>query len=87
LELPYSGPYQVLSRRQKTMKLLVHGKPVTVSTNRVKLAYILNEADHKNAPSNGYPASTIPSLPPTPTQTTRSGRPQVNLLKQNTNYS
>jgi cleavage and polyadenylation specificity factor subunit 1 len=30
LEPPYSGSYQVLSRRQKTMQLLVHGKPVTV---------------------------------------------------------
>jgi hypothetical protein len=73
LQPPYSGSYRVLSRRQK-MKLLVRGKPVTVSTDRVKPAYILNEADCKNTPSNGYPASTVPSPPPTPMHTTRSGR-------------
>jgi hypothetical protein len=31
LESPYSGPYQVLSRRKKTLQLLVRGKPVTVN--------------------------------------------------------
>jgi hypothetical protein len=36
LEPPYSGPYQVLSRREKTMQLLVRGRPVTVSIDRVK---------------------------------------------------
>jgi hypothetical protein len=41
LEPPYSGPYQVLSRRKKTMQLLVRGRPVTVSTDRVKPAYML----------------------------------------------
>jgi hypothetical protein len=39
LELPYSGPYQVLSQ------LLVRGKAVTVSADRVKPAYVLNETD------------------------------------------
>jgi hypothetical protein len=38
LEPPYSGPYQVLSRREKTLR----GRPVIVSTDRVKPAYILN---------------------------------------------
>jgi hypothetical protein len=33
------------------MKLLVRGKPVTVSTDRVKLTYLLNEADCKNNPT------------------------------------
>jgi hypothetical protein len=73
LEPLYNGPYQVLSRREK-MKLLVLGKTVTVSTDRVKPAYILKEADCRNTPSNGYPASTVPLPPPTPTQTTRSCR-------------
>jgi hypothetical protein len=35
LEPPYSDPYQVLSRRQKTMKPLVRGKPVTVSADKL----------------------------------------------------
>jgi hypothetical protein len=45
LEPSYSGPYQVLSRKDKTLKLLVRGKPVTVSSDRVKPAYIFNEED------------------------------------------
>jgi hypothetical protein len=43
LQPPYSCPYQVLSRKDKTLKLLVRGKPFTVSADRVKPAYILNE--------------------------------------------
>jgi hypothetical protein len=33
LEPPYSGPYQVLSWRDKRLQLLVRGRPVTVSAN------------------------------------------------------
>jgi cleavage and polyadenylation specificity factor subunit 1 len=43
---PYSGPYQVLSRTDKTFQLLVRGKSLTVSTDRVKPAYILHELHH-----------------------------------------
>jgi hypothetical protein len=38
LETPYSGPYQVLSWRDKTLQLLVRGRSVTMSTDRVKPA-------------------------------------------------
>jgi hypothetical protein len=34
----YSGPYQVLSRKDKTMQFLVRGRPITMSANRVKPA-------------------------------------------------
>jgi hypothetical protein len=74
LEPPYSGLYQFLSRRQQTMKLLVRGKPVTVSTDTVKPAYILNEALCRNTPFNSYPTSTVLPSPLTSTQTTCSGR-------------
>jgi hypothetical protein len=53
---PYSGPYQVLSRRRKTLQLLVSGKPVTVSNHRVKPAYIFNKADATPATSTPPPA-------------------------------
>jgi hypothetical protein len=43
------------------MQLLVRGKPVTVSADRVKPAYILNEADCRNTTSNGNPATVPPS--------------------------
>jgi hypothetical protein len=63
LEPPYSGPYRVLSRRNKTLQLLVCGRPVTVSTDRVKPAYMLIEADRG---SNNFnpPAVATPTIPP-----------------------
>jgi hypothetical protein len=36
LESPCSGPYQVQLRREKTLQLLMLGKTITMSTNRVK---------------------------------------------------
>jgi hypothetical protein len=78
LEPPYSGPYQVLSWRDKTLQLLVHGRPVTVSTDRVKLAYILNDpncGNNSNPPAIATPAIAPPATPPQPPiKTTRSGR-------------
>jgi cleavage and polyadenylation specificity factor subunit 1 len=43
LEPPYSGPYQVLSWREKTMQILERRRPLIVSTDRVKPAYMLKE--------------------------------------------
>jgi hypothetical protein len=80
LERPYSGPYQVLSRREKTLQLLARGKPVTVSADRVKPAYVLDESGHGSPTLNSRanttpaPAPAAPPSPPTATQTTRSGR-------------
>jgi hypothetical protein len=74
LEPPYSGPYQVLSRREKTLQLLVRGKPVSVSAERVKPAYVFNEADCGRPIFNPL-ASATPDIEPTPSiQTTRCGR-------------
>jgi hypothetical protein len=68
LEHLYSGPYQVLSWRQKILQLLVCGRPVTVSTDRIKLAYILNGTDRGNntfnPPVEGTPAVATPATPP-----------------------
>jgi hypothetical protein len=36
-------PYKVLSWREKTMKILLRDRPITVPTDRVKPAYILSE--------------------------------------------
>jgi hypothetical protein len=81
LELPYSGPYQVLSRREKIMKILKRGIPVTVSTDRVKPAYMLNETGRGTTPKTFNPAAdATPAAdpqavpPPTIIRTTRSGR-------------
>ncbi|XP_055941741.1 uncharacterized protein LOC129971789 [Argiope bruennichi] len=43
LEQPYDGPYKVLSRTDKTFTLDMHGQKRTVTVDRLKPAYILNE--------------------------------------------
>ena len=67
LEPPYTGPYQVLSWREKTLQLLVHGRHVTVSTDRVKPAYILQESDHRT--SSKAQAAATPTVGPPAIQT------------------
>jgi hypothetical protein len=73
-------PYQVLSWKDKTLKLRVRGKPITVSADRVKPAYIFNEDDSGHTtskPAASATPTTTPSDIPTPlttTKTTRSGR-------------
>jgi cleavage and polyadenylation specificity factor subunit 1 len=74
LEPSYSGPYQVLLQREKTLQLLVSGKPVTVSADRVKPAYILNEADCGSTIFNPLAISTPNTAPPPAIQTTHSSR-------------
>jgi hypothetical protein len=80
MEPPYSGPYQVISRREKTLQLLVRGRPVNVSADRVRRAYRLKESDHGSftfsSPANRTtaPAPAAAPPPPTATHTTRSGR-------------
>jgi hypothetical protein len=77
---PYTGPYQVLSRKHKMLKLLVHGKPITVSADRVKPAYIFNEDDSGHTISKHADTATLTKAPPNiPTppsaiKITRSGR-------------
>jgi hypothetical protein len=80
LEPLYSGPYQVLSRKDKPLKLLVRGKPFTVSADRVKPAYIFNEDESGHTISQpadtATPTKTPSDIPTTPstTKTTRSER-------------
>ncbi|XP_072945116.1 uncharacterized protein [Epargyreus clarus] len=45
LEPPYSGPHKVVERNPKVYKIIVSGKTVTVSIDRLKPAYLMREAD------------------------------------------
>ena len=65
---PYEGPFQVLSRTDKTFVLLKRGKPVTVTIDRLKPAFFL-------------PATVPdPSDRPTPVSTaTGSRQPRLQL--------
>jgi hypothetical protein len=72
LEPPYSGPYQVLSRREKTMQILVRDRPITMSTDRVKPAYMLIETGCGtttmtfNPAADATPATATHAAPPPP---------------------
>jgi hypothetical protein len=62
LEPLYSSPYQVLSQRENTLQLLMYGRPITVSADRVKLAYTLNGTDCGNK-FNPTAAATLAIAP------------------------
>lgn len=42
---PYSGPFRVLERYDKSVKILLNGKETKVSLNRVKPAFVSNDSD------------------------------------------
>lgn len=73
LEPPYAGPYKVIQRQPKYYKLEVRGKEVTVSIDRLKPAYIIQEADELPQP---VPEPPVPLPVPAEEQQrkTRSGR-------------
>ncbi|XP_076262863.1 uncharacterized protein LOC143197715 [Rhynchophorus ferrugineus] len=43
LQMPYDGPYEVISRSEKVFILLMRGKQVPVSIDRLKPAYRIND--------------------------------------------
>jgi hypothetical protein len=66
LEPPYSGPHKVIARMEKTLKIDVRGRQVTVSADRVKTAYILEGTQHDTGSPPAQPSSA-PTKPVTPT--------------------
>ena len=77
LQPPYSGPHQVIARTDKTHTIVVRGRHVTVSTDRVKPAYLLggNQHDGGSPPAQPSKAPTQPAATTLETpKTTRSGR-------------
>jgi hypothetical protein len=80
LDPPYSGPQKILSRTTKTLRIAINGRPVTVSTDRVKPAYTMVDPDGRTVTARTPPEQTLQPAPqprapsPPTTQTTRSGR-------------
>lgn len=84
LQPAYTGPYAVIERDNKVFKILIRGKHVTVSVDRLKPAYILNNSSQSNEHHTGHentskPEATVrpkPEIKPEKekTTTTRSGR-------------
>lgn len=71
LQPAYTGPYEVIERGAKVFKIKVRGKSATVSVDRLKPAYLLNDTHDTPTPNRPVPEPP-PSIPPV--KTTRSGR-------------
>ena len=73
LEPPYSGPHRVIARTDKTLKIVVRGREITVSADRVKPAYVTDGAHHGTSSpptqhrSTPQPNQHNPSEQPAPT--------------------
>jgi hypothetical protein len=77
LEPPYSGPHRVIARTDKTFTIVVRGRHTTVSADRVKPAFILEDNLHDSSSPPAQPRSTTAepaTIEPQPPKTTRSGR-------------
>jgi hypothetical protein len=57
LQPPYTGPYQVISRTEKTYNLWINGKIVVVSVDRLKPAYMVSDMEtcHQEPPLGSVP--------------------------------
>ncbi|GFT42440.1 pol polyprotein [Trichonephila clavipes] len=67
LQAPNDGPYRVIKRSDKFYKLNIHGKPTSISTNRLKPAFTHNVDDTLHLEESD--AETKPNL-----RKTRSSR-------------
>jgi len=76
LEPPYTGPHNVIARTDKTLTIVMRGRQVNVSADRVKPAYVMDGTQHDTGIPPAQPCSDPDKLVKTtrPTQTTRSGR-------------
>ena len=74
LQPPYSGPHQVAARTDKTFTTVVRGRHTTVSTDRVKPAYFIQDA----LPDVSCP-SRQPNVSPSTSNTPSTLHPIINL--------
>lgn len=75
LQPAYTGPHAVLKRGDKVFKLMIKGKTVTVTIDRLKPAYILDNGEGNKLPVKSTPEHEQAENPTkSHTVTTRSGR-------------
>lgn len=88
LKKPYDGPFPVITKGEKVFKVQLPNRQLTVSIDRVKPAYLLNETEHSFAsPSTSIPEARTTdgqpdnapsnSVAPTKTRSGRAVRPPV----------
>jgi len=78
LQPPYDGPYEVISWGEKTFKLRIRGRPIHISVDRLKPAYILeDDTINKNQPDDNHKkeARIIPLDKKGTEKVIKSGRP------------
>ena len=87
LQLPYDGPFRVVSRKDKTFVIHIRGRDVTVSIDRLKPAYVMAEdpADETaepitrepgEEPTIGDPGTSSPSTARQPIEVEPNRRPK-----------
>lgn len=64
LQPAYSGPHKVLDRNEKVFKIMIKEKPLTVSINRVKPAYILGDYPIGDTGPKTQSSKILPSTAP-----------------------
>ncbi|XP_037928994.1 uncharacterized protein LOC119663555 [Teleopsis dalmanni] len=72
LKTPYDGPFKVVRRSDKTYDLLIKGKPVRVSVDRVKAAFLSSENEDVSPSRTENMADT--RMDTKPSIVTRKGR-------------
>lgn len=74
LQPPYAGPYKVTRRGSKTYDILVKNKTLTVTIDRLKPAYALDDNTATPAARSPAPPIQVPADEPDTERKTRSGR-------------
>ncbi|GBP30637.1 hypothetical protein EVAR_76181_1 [Eumeta japonica] len=62
LKAAYTGPFEILQRKDKVFTILVNGKKVTVSIDRIKPAYILSTPHNTHTTLSHSTAHTTPQI-------------------------
>ncbi|XP_066907058.1 uncharacterized protein [Halyomorpha halys] len=58
---PYSGPYKVISRKEKTFKIQLPSGPKTISMDQLKVAHLLSGANKMQVERNADAAQSSPT--------------------------
>ncbi|XP_067128612.1 uncharacterized protein [Centruroides vittatus] len=82
LRQPYSGPYKVLEKHDKTLVIDIQGRKSTVSIDRVKPAYILQ--DEPLQKSSIKPVQSRPSQTPSSSATANNKKLETTSKKDQT---
>lgn len=78
LQQPYTGPYKIINRKEKTMTINIRGKSVEVSLDRIKPAHIEQfDTPPETTVTTSVPVATAANSPDVLLSTTKSTDPKV----------